>query len=126
MRYEGKQRLVVAAGEQLDLPALDHVGQQHEHLGVVALKPLEEDARVVQHHGEIREPVQNREKGLVRPLVHPLEDVVEVSDGEGVMGPEYEPDSLHYPVSGYTFPSFGMMHLGGHASAPAFRSPDAL
>jgi hypothetical protein len=73
-----EDRLVVAAGEELDLTAADEVGEITNDIWPVALEPVEQRAREVEGRLYFGVPVESGHERCVRTLCHFGEDVWEV------------------------------------------------
>src|SRR5207253_7441843 len=67
-RDADEDRLVVAAGEQLDLPALHEIGEVADDVGSVALEPVEERAGEVERRFHFGMPIERSHERRIRAL----------------------------------------------------------
>jgi hypothetical protein len=77
-RYADKDRLVVAARQELDLTALDEVGKVADHVGPVRLEPIEEWAGEVEGRFDFGVPIERGHERRIRALGHVREHMWEV------------------------------------------------
>jgi hypothetical protein len=73
-RNTDQDRLVVAAGEKLDLAPADEVGEVADDIGTVGLKPIEERTGEVETCLYLGMTVKTGNQRGIRPLGHILED----------------------------------------------------
>ena len=82
--------LVEATGEELDPAAGDDLPEQVEGRAGLGPQPVQEAARAVHRHSDLRPGLQAREERMVGPLGRLAEDAVEVSDRLMVVNAEAE------------------------------------
>ncbi|MNS13223.1 hypothetical protein D3C72_448110 [compost metagenome] len=92
VRNGREDRLVVAAGDELDLAALDHGLQARDELGVVLGQPGQQVAGVVEGHVHARVPLEHVDERQVRVLVAVLNHPVPVADGLVVVDTQSQVD----------------------------------
>jgi hypothetical protein len=73
-RHTDEDRLVVTAGEKLDLPPPDEVRQVADDVRAVGFQPVEEGSREVETGFYFWVPIEGGHERGVRPLGHILED----------------------------------------------------
>ena len=127
----GQDRLIVAAGQQLQLSAPRHGPGARSVLGMVRLEPVPQDARVVERERDFRMTVPGLEHRQVGALCGFLEDRVEIPDRLVIVEREQERDLLHRPALSKS-PSTSRAGLPGTSwavrrvpAAAAARSADA-
>src|SRR5919201_3211083 len=67
-RHPDQDRLVVTAGEELDLAPPDQVREVADHVGTVRFEPIEQRTREVEARLYLGMAVQRRDQGGIRPL----------------------------------------------------------
>jgi hypothetical protein len=72
-RDADQNRLVIAAGEELDLTSSDEVREVADDVRTVGFKPVEEGSREVEAGLYFGVPIEGGHKGGIRPLGHILE-----------------------------------------------------
>ena len=72
-RNSHQDRLVVAAGEKLDLPTADEVREIADDVGPIRLEPVEERAGKMEARFHLRMAVQRGDERRIRTLGHLLE-----------------------------------------------------
>ena len=90
-----EDRLVVAAGQHLDLPAGDERANPLEEVGPVGFQPVEQRSGVVERQADAGMAFQGGEQGRVRPVRRLGDDVVEVPDGLVVVDGERQDEGVH-------------------------------
>ena len=73
-RDADEDRLVVAAGEELDLAPADEVGEVADDVWAVGLQPVEERSGEVETRLHFGVPIKGGHERGIRPLGHILED----------------------------------------------------
>ncbi len=73
-----QNRLVVPPAHHFHLTGFDQLAQTLEEVGMVRLKPFEQDARIVQAHPDARMKNEDRQKRQVRKLVGFFDHMIKV------------------------------------------------